>query len=93
MTIRNSVVALIGRLLHCTVYEPEETDDPETFYASYLPQQTFADLFNILWYLSGDPDEEVRCEVLYALQKIQRYPGLMIAINAENQTSKQRKSN
>lgn len=80
-SVRQGTAALIGRLLYCTLCEtPEEDVDFEKFYASYLPENTFIELYEVLWQLSGDPSEHVRAEVLNAVYKLQKYPGLMEVI-------------
>uniref|UniRef100_A0AC35EV43 Nuclear condensin complex subunit 3 C-terminal domain-containing protein n=1 Tax=Panagrolaimus sp. PS1159 TaxID=55785 RepID=A0AC35EV43_9BILA len=88
--IRNSVVALIGRLLYCAVLEPKKGDNKETFYATVLPERTFIDLYTILWHLSADTDEDIRVGVLIAIARVQSYPGLMKLVNTDiMETTKQ----
>uniref|UniRef100_A0AC34F0Z4 Nuclear condensin complex subunit 3 C-terminal domain-containing protein n=1 Tax=Panagrolaimus sp. ES5 TaxID=591445 RepID=A0AC34F0Z4_9BILA len=88
--IRNSVVALIGRIFYGSVLEPGEKDDIETFFATHLPERMFTDLYQILWHLSADVDEDVRTGVLLAANRIQRYTGLMKVVDIHRfETTKQ----
>uniref|UniRef100_A0A914Z2N3 Nuclear condensin complex subunit 3 C-terminal domain-containing protein n=1 Tax=Panagrolaimus superbus TaxID=310955 RepID=A0A914Z2N3_9BILA len=88
--IRNSVVALIGRIFFCSVMEPTDKDDIETYFATVLPERMFTELYQILWHLSADVDEDVRMGVLLAVARVQRYPGLMKDVDVNRfETTKQ----